>query len=482
MTKKLLIVTAFLLTIALAFCACTSDKNPPAADNGGQSGTTDNGESQPSGDDVAQSGGNTDQPASDSSPKTYTVTFDYSDGVTKDTLTVTAGEVINPPATPERTNYQFNGWLCGTKTAEFPYDVSADVTFRASWTYVDPYFYNQPVANMTVRQGDKDGPTCEVKLQKGHYFTYQWYVNTTADTSGAAPVEGATERTLSVPESVAAGMHYFFCRVTVHSFKTQEITDTFDSDFSRVEVKKGATNILVVGSGTVRQDDKHDSVEFLTSLLQAGGVDADIETITRASNYNIWESGLTGDNQSTVRAKLESKKYSYIILQMGRDYAICTESTRDKEIAAYKNILAMVDELAPDCEVILIEGPWRQDMTTKYYVDRFIPAGIDTNDKHKEAIRKLFAEYILPIREDVSLCDMIEAFERAQGAGYDPYGGATNDFPGLYGSYLLACMCYANITDQSPEGLSVTSCSLGSIKLADAKTLQLLAAQVVLSK
>ncbi|MBO7275905.1 MAG: InlB B-repeat-containing protein, partial [Clostridia bacterium] len=151
MTKKLLILTAFLLTIALVFCACASDKTPPAADNGGQSGSTDNGTSsgtssgadQPTGDSGSQPSGNTDQPAADQTVSTYTVTFDYSDGVTKDTLTVKAGELINPPKTPERTDYQFNGWLRGTKTTEFPYEVSGDVTFKASWTYVDPYFYTQ---------------------------------------------------------------------------------------------------------------------------------------------------------------------------------------------------------------------------------------------------------------------------------------------------------------------------------------------------
>ena len=452
MNRKLIIITALIFAIVLTLCACT------AKDGGEQSGSAD------------------------TPPSTYTVTFDYGDGATITTLTVAEGEYVNLPDTPVRTDHSFDGWNCGAQAAEFPYKVTADVTFDACWTYVDPYFYTQPEASMIVSLGENAGPACEVKLQKGHYFTYQWYMNTTPDAAGATPVEGATDRVMSIPNGMETGSYYVFCRVTVRSFDTDKVTDTFDSDFSAIEVIRGATNVLVVGSGTVRQDGKHDSVNFLEKLLLAGGYDMSIDTITNGSNYNIWESGLTGDNQATVENKLKAKNYSYIILQMGRDYAVCTEATRDKELAAYKNILDMVAKYAPDCEVILIEGPWRQDMTTKYYVDRFIPAGIDTNDKHKDAIRKLFADYILPIRDDVSLCDMIEAFERAQAAGYNPYGHPTNDFPGIYGSYLLACMCYANITDQSPEGLSVTSCNYGSMKLSDASALQQIAAQVVLGK
>ena len=476
MSRKILALALLFLTIALVFCACADTDNNKAEPD-------DTAGKEPSGDSISPPSDTDVKDLTDLTPvQTYTVVFDYSDGSAKDTFTVTAGEKINAPETPVRTDYEFNGWLAGTQAAEFPFEVTKDVTFKASWSYVDPYFYTQPESNVTLSQGDRQGLEVEVKLQKGHYFTYQWFVNSAADTSGAAAVEGATDRILALPEDMAIGQHYFYCQVTVHNFKSGEVTDTFCSNFSRAEVKKAPVNILVVGSGTVRQDGKHDSLEFLESLLKAGGMDVNIESITRSSNYNIWESGLTGENQSTVRAKLESKKFSFIILQMGRDYAVCTQTTRDKEVEAYKNILAMTEELAPDCQVILIEGPWRQDMTTKYYVDRFIPAGIDTNDKHKEAIRALFAEYILPIKDDVKLCDMITAFEQAQEAGLDPYGSASNDFPGTCGSYLLACMCYANITGNSPEGLNVTSNSLGSIKLGDAQTLQKIAAQVVLGK
>ena len=462
MRAKLLALTALFLTIALMFCAC--------ADRAGEDVPTD---------DTQQD--TPDVPA-DPKPASVTVTFDYGFDDKKDSLTAPQGTKIPEPALISRENYIFNGWLAGTKTVSFPYEAKSDLTLRASWTYVDPYFYTQPAASVTLRQGERTGVECEVRLQKGHYFTYQWFMSDSSDTAGATVVEGAVDRVLNIPDSVAVGVHYFFCQVTARSFATGDITDTFNSDLSRVEVKKGSTNVLVVGSGTVRQDGKHDSVKFLQSLLEAGGYEMEIDTVTRANNYNIWESGLTGDNQATVRDKLESKKYSYLILQMGRDYATCTEATRDKEIAAYKNILSMVQTLAPDCEVILIEGPWRQDTTSRYYVDRFIPAGIDTNDKHKAAIYKLFDEHILPIRDDVSLCDMIRAFELCQQAGLNPYGDSKNDFPGTIGSYLLACMCYANITDQSPEGLNVTSDGIGSVKLQDAQTLQSIAAQIVLNK
>ena len=446
MLKKAACILVILITAVMLFGACTdSNENSHSADT-----------------------------------NLYSVIIDYNNGAKTDTVTVKAGEMITAPEHGQKQDHEFLGWLDGTAEVSFPYEVTKDVTLKASWRYVDPHFYTQPQAAMTVEQGEKNGPSCEVKLKKGHFFTYQWYVNEKADTGGAKQVEGATDRALVIPDNTPVGQHYYFCRVTVCSFGSGEPTESFDSDFTCVTVKKGSTNILVVGSGTVRQDKKHDSVEFLSSLLKAGGYDMVIDTIVKGSNYNIWESGLTGENQADIRQKLNAKKYSYIILQSGRDYAVCTEATRDKEIAAYKNILSMAEALAPGCEIILIEGPWRQDMTTKYYVDRFIPAGIDSNDKHKEAIKKLFEEHLLPIKDDVKLNDMITAFQMAQQADIDPYGSKTNDFPGLNGSYLLACMSYANITGKSPEGLDVVSCSLGSIKTADGAALQKIAAQVVL--
>lgn len=446
MHKKVVFILAILITVLMLFCACTDSKENSNSED----------------------------------TNLYTVTFDYNNGAKTDSVTVKAGEKLNAPEHGQKQDHEFVAWLDGGAEVSFPYKVTKDVTLVASWSYIEPYFYTQPETSMTVEQGEKNGPSVEVKLKKGYFFTYQWYVNEKADVGGAKQVEGATDRVLVIPDNTPVGQHYYFCRVTSYSFGNGETVESFDSDFSCVTVEKGSTNILVVGSGTVRQDKKHDSVEFLNSLLKAGGYDMVIDTIVKGSNYNIWESGLTGENQADIREKLSAKKYSYIILQSGRDYAVCTQATRDKEIAAYKNILSMAEALAPGCEIILIEGPWRQDMTTKYYVERFIPAGIDSNDKHKEAIKKLFEEHLLPIKDDVKLNDMVTAFELAQQMGIDPYGSPANDFPGLNGSYLLACMSYANITGKSPEGLQVVSCSLGNIKTTDAAALQKIAAQVVL--
>jgi len=122
MSRKILALALLFLTIALVFCACADTDNNKAEPD-------DTAGKEPSGDSTAPPSDTDVKDLTDLTPvQTYTVVFDYSDGSAKDTFTVTAGEKINAPETPVRTDYEFNGWLAGTQAAEFPFEVTKDVT------------------------------------------------------------------------------------------------------------------------------------------------------------------------------------------------------------------------------------------------------------------------------------------------------------------------------------------------------------------
>ena len=67
--------------------------------------------------------------------KKYTVTLDYADGDTKDSVyTVTEGTELTLP-TPSRSGYTFEGWYDGSSRVSSPYKVTKDVILTAEWDY-----------------------------------------------------------------------------------------------------------------------------------------------------------------------------------------------------------------------------------------------------------------------------------------------------------------------------------------------------------
>ena len=65
----------------------------------------------------------------------YTVTLDYADGETANSLyTVTEGTELTLP-TPSRSGYTFEGWYDGSSRVSSPYKVMKNVTLTAEWDY-----------------------------------------------------------------------------------------------------------------------------------------------------------------------------------------------------------------------------------------------------------------------------------------------------------------------------------------------------------
>ena len=65
----------------------------------------------------------------------YTVTLDYADGETANSLyTVTEGTKLTLP-TPSRSGYTFEGWYDGSSRVSSPYKVTKDVILTAEWDY-----------------------------------------------------------------------------------------------------------------------------------------------------------------------------------------------------------------------------------------------------------------------------------------------------------------------------------------------------------
>jgi uncharacterized repeat protein (TIGR02543 family) len=63
-----------------------------------------------------------------------TVTFDYNDGVTKDTsVSVLNGKTVDAPAEPVRNDYTFAGWKLNGNNFTFDTEIHNDITLMAKW-------------------------------------------------------------------------------------------------------------------------------------------------------------------------------------------------------------------------------------------------------------------------------------------------------------------------------------------------------------
>ena len=103
----------------------------------------------------------------------YTVTLDYADGETANSLyTVTEGTKLTLP-TPSRSGYTFEGWYDGSSRVSSPYKVMKDVTLTAEWDY-NGSSSSSGSTRYTVSVEDTDNGSVEVsptRASKGSTVT-----------------------------------------------------------------------------------------------------------------------------------------------------------------------------------------------------------------------------------------------------------------------------------------------------------------------
>ncbi|MBR4954424.1 MAG: C40 family peptidase, partial [Clostridia bacterium] len=406
-----------------------------------------------------------------------TVTFDLGGGMEKITVKVQKGKPIS--YIPARTGHTFVSWQLDGSNVAFPYTVYGGENFTAVWSTPElktPVISTQPV-DTSVALFERKGPTVKVDAMQGYSLRYQWYKTTKAESTGGTAIAGATAATGVVDTTSAkvGDTFYVYCVVTaVRNSDGKQTTVT--SVPAKITIKAGDPNILFIGSGVLKRGGLNDMGEYLAAFYKAAGQNINIDYITKGSDYNIYETGLTGTEQSLVREKLEAKTYTAVIIQIGRDYALYTGSTKNKEMTAYKTIATMVEELSPGCQILLTFGPWRQDTTTNWF-PRYEEQGIIGIEGHKEAILKYYEGTYAPLG-GFKLIDTVIAFEKALAAGINPFGGTTDDYPGVEGSYLMAAYAYGQLTGKTPVGLNVFSSYPGVVTKENAEKLQQIASEM----
>ncbi len=215
-------------------------------------------------------------------------------------------------------------------------------------------------------------------------------------------------------------------------------------------------NILVVGSGLIARDGEgveHDTRLFLQSICEDAGIPVNIESIVIPSNYNLYEAGLTGESQSKVKDALESKKFDYVVLQMGRDYVLTLETTKEKDLAAIKNIEKYLMDTNPDGKLVFFVPPYRNDMGSKYWESYSYRKGWSTIADHAAGIRAYMAEVAGQLQQTPIYADVLSAFEEKLVQGINVFHETEVDFPSVDGSFVAAVKMFEAIFGESAYGL-----------------------------
>lgn len=98
----------------------------------------------------------------------------------------------------------------------------------------------QPVDSDVISQGTTLTLDTLAKSSLGLPITYQWYHNTSASTSGATKISGATSNSYTIPASTTAGSHYYYCVISSTGGATSVTTN-----ISAIQVNVKLTGITI---------------------------------------------------------------------------------------------------------------------------------------------------------------------------------------------------------------------------------------------
>ena len=218
-------------------------------------------------------------------------------------------------------------------------------------------------------------------------------------------------------------------------------------------------NILIVGSGLIARDAEgaeHDVRLFFESMCEDAKVPVNVESIVRPNDYNLFESGLTGDNQSKVKEALESKVFDYVVLQMGRDYALTYDSTKTKDLTAINNIEKYLLNTNPDGKLVFFVPPYRNDMSSKFWSSYSYRKGWKTVEDHAQGIREYMDEVAQQMQSTPIYADVLGEFENKLSKGIDVFHATDVDYPSVDGSFVAAAELFRAIFGKSAYGYGST--------------------------
>ena len=367
-------------------------------------------------------------------------------------------------------------------------------------------FKTNPVGGSTKYYGKELTLSVEVLEDKNHGYTYQWFVSTSEDYTHGVAVSGAISSKLVISPTDSTKLDqtfYYYCQVTSY---LNDKTAVSNSEIAPVTVKDEALNIFAFGEHILGS---FYMINTFRDMLTEKGIKYNMTTdycghTSTSGSWNAYElfdssarsdlSNYTFGSGSTAqnfKKKLESTAFDYVIIDTGKTVPLMWSGDARNNNYSIRKIAKLAADMNPDCQVILL-APYANTVgLAKDFSAGTMNTHVDTYYEHVAAINVQAEQAKADIDADGDLNKPAKIVYASNAFSnystdlakiaddlYRPTNGKTNSSgysrgwdngnrASALGSYMVACLLYEAVTEQSPIGLTYLGYSKGNLASAD---------------
>ncbi|MCR5179028.1 MAG: DUF6273 domain-containing protein [Lachnospiraceae bacterium] len=149
----------------------------------------------------------------------------------------------------------------------------------------------------------------------GHSLSYMWYQSDSKDTGKGTPINGAVEKSYTIPAGADTGTKYYYCAVTSTRLENGQTKTTY-SDFAEVTVEKVPSSVTKAPEAVIELKYTGQPIALVLAGTANGGAiqyalgaddktppaadaySASVPTATDAGTYHVWYMS-SGDKNHT---------------------------------------------------------------------------------------------------------------------------------------------------------------------------------------
>ena len=163
----------------------------------------------------------------------------------------------------------------------------------------------QPDSFKKVSYGNITESVTITARSRNDELTYQWYQSTSNSTATGTPINGQDTPTLTIPQNLAIGNHYFFCKIQV---KNDPNNMTADTSIMEIRVNKQVQSIRITNKPEFLLE--FSSMRLETEIDPTDATYGDIKWTSSNRDVAVVDDGVLYTykaGNSTIRAEVDGK-------------------------------------------------------------------------------------------------------------------------------------------------------------------------------
>ena len=193
----------------------------------------------------------------------------------------------------------------------------------------------QPDSFKTVSYGNiTESVTIDARSQNDE-LTYQWYQSSSNSTATGTPISGQNAPTFRIPQNLAIGSYYFFCKIRVKNDPNNMTTDT---SIMEVRVNKSVQSIHIMNKPEFLLE--FSSMRLETEVQPADATYGKIKWTSSNRDVAVVDNGVLytyKEGNSTIRAEVDGK-YDELNLEVRKMLSVSRISNIPEEMESGSTI------------------------------------------------------------------------------------------------------------------------------------------------